>query len=370
MRKTKDLAIKITLIIVVLFFAGCGREEKQVLNVYNWGEYIADGSEGYPDVIKNFEEWYFEQYGQKIKVNYSTYPYNEDMYSKISSGSASYDVIIPSDYMIARMKEENLLQPLDFSKIPNARFINENLKGLYYDEEDQYSVPYTYGIVGIIYDAAVVDAKDTGDWDLMWNKRYKGKILQYNNSRDAFGTAMYKLGIDVNTTDLMEWKRASEELKKQRPLVKSYVMDEIFNMMESGEASIGSYYAGDYLVMKEAEADHVDLKFYYPETTNFFVDAMCIPSCAKNKELAESFINYMLSEEAAVPNAEYISYASPNRLVYENQKYLSDLGEEAIGLLYPKLDDFTKCYNEYAYRTLDQKMLDNVNTLWEDVKMN
>ena len=370
MKKTKDLAIKITLIIAALFFAGCAKEEKQVLNVYNWGEYIADGSEGYPDVVRNFESWYFKQYKEKVKVNYSTYPSNEDMYSKISSGSVSYDVIIPSDYMIERMKEENLLEPLDFSKIPNAQYINENFKGLYYDKEDQYSVPYTYGMVGIIYDAAAVDERDTGDWNLMWNERYKGKILQYNNLRDAFGTAMYKLGIDVNTADHLEWDRAFEELIRQRPFVKSYVMDEIFNMMESGEASIASYYAGDYLIMKDAEASHVDLKFYYPEKTNFFVDAMCIPSCTKNKELAEIFINYMLSEEAAVPNAEYISYASPNRLVYENQKYLDDLGEEAVNLLYPKIENFTECYNECAYRTLDQTMLDYANILWENIKIN
>lgn len=356
--------------VATLFLVGCEKEEKEVLNVYNWGEYIADGSEGYPDVIKNFEKWYQDHYGTKIKVNYSTYPSNEDMYSKISSGAANYDVIIPSDYMIARMIEENLLEPLDFQNIPNAKYMNESFKGLYYDSDNEYTVPYSYGIVGIIYDANVVDKEDTGSWDLMWNEKYKDRILQYNNSRDAFGTAMYKLGIDVNTTDHAEWKQAAEELIKQRPLVKSYVMDEIFNMMESSEASIGSYYAGDYLIMKEAEAEDVDLQFYYPDQTNFFVDAMCIPTCTQNKKLAEIFINYMLSEKAAIANAEYIKYASPNRLVYENEDYQKDMTEEAMEMLYPDFDDFTNLYNQYAYRTLDAETLDYINTLWENVKIN
>ncbi|EJW91190.1 spermidine/putrescine-binding periplasmic protein PotD family protein, partial [gut metagenome] len=143
-----------------------------------------------------------------------------------------------------------------------------------------------------------------------------------------------------------------------------------FNMMESGEASIGSYYAGDYFTMRDAQADHIDLQFYYPEETNLFVDAMCIPTCAKNKELAEIFINFMLSEEPAIANAEYISYASPNRLVYENEGYIEDMGEDAIEILYPDLEDFSALYNKYAYRSLNAEMLDNLNALWENVKIN
>ncbi len=230
-------------------------------------------------------------------------------------------------------------------------------------------MPYTYGVVGVIYDANVVDKADVGGWDLMWNEKYADSILQYNNSRDALGVAMYKLGIDVNTTDKAQWDLAADELIRQRPMVKSYVMDEIYNMMESGEASIGSYYAGDYFTMMEAQADHVDLQFYYPDPTNFFVDAMCIPTCAQNKELAEIFINWMLSEEPAVANAEYINYASPNKTVYENAGYIEDMGEEAMEILYPELGDFSALYNKYAYRSLDQEMLDYINTLWEQVKI-
>ncbi len=355
--------------VLALCLTGCG-SDKLTLNVYNWGEYISDGSEGSFDTIKEFEKWYEKTYGTPITVNYTTYASNEDMYNKISSGAVSYDVIIPSDYMIARMAKENLLQPLNFENIPNYQYIDDSFKGLYYDEENKYSVPYTYGIVGVIYNANVVDEADVGGWDLMWNEKYANQILQYNNSRDAFGTAMYKLGLDVNSTDKSVWDTACKELQAQRPLVYGLVMDEIFNMMQSGEAAIGSYYAGDFFTMRDAQADNVDLKFYYPEPTNVFVDAMCIPTCAKNKELAEIFINYMLSEEAGVANAEYIYYASPNRQVYENKGYIEALGEETMEILYPEIGDFSKLYNTYAYRNLDQDMLDYVNTLWETIKIN
>ena len=366
----KKIGIVLAALLLLLSLTACGGKETLTLNVYNWGEYISDGSEDSFDTIREFESWYEETYGQKVKVNYTTFASNEDMYSKISSGAVSYDVIFPSDYMIARMAGEGLLLPLDFDNIPNYQYIDDTFRGLYYDAENQYSVPYAYGIVGVIYDANVVDEADTGDWDLLWNSAYSGRILQFNNSRDAFGTAMYKLGLDVNSTDKAVWDQAYEELLAQRPLVYSYVMDEIFNMMESGEAAVGAYYAGDYFTMADAQADHVDLQFYYPERTNFYVDAMCIPSCTQNKELAEIFINYMLSEEPAVANAEYTYYASPNSLVYENAGYIEDMGEDAMAVLYPQMDSFAQQYNTLAFRNLDQDMLDYLNTLWENVKIN
>lgn len=353
-----------------LCLAGCGGSDALTLNVYNWGEYISDGSEGTFDTIREFENWYKETYGQKVTVNYSTFASNEDMYSKISSGAVSYDVIIPSDYMIARMAGEGMLLPLDFENIPNYRYIDEAFRGLYYDPDNQYTVPYAYGIVGVIYNANVVDEADVGGWDVMWNEKYSGSILQFNNARDAFGTAMYKLGLDVNASDKAVWDQAYQELLTQRPLVYSYVMDEIFNMMESGEAAIGAYYAGDYFTMADAQAEDVDLQFYYPERTNFYVDAMCIPSCAQNKELAEIFINYMLSEEPAIANAEYTYYASPNSLVYSNAGYQEDMGEDTMAVLYPELGNFAEQYNAQAYRNLDTEMLGYLNTLWENVKIN
>lgn len=367
-RKILALCLVIT-ILSGLCFAGCGGETL-TLNVYNWGEYISDGSEGSFDTVREFEDWYEKTYGTPVKVNYTTFASNEDMYSKISSGAVSYDVVIPSDYMIARMAEENMLLPLNFENIPNYQYIDDDFKSLYYDPEGKYTVPYAYGIIGVIYNANEVDEADTGDWDLLWNEKYADKILQFNNSRDAFGMAMYKLGLDVNSEDISVWDTAHEELMRQRPLVYSLVMDEIYNMMESGEAAIGAYYAGDYFTMLDAQAEDVDLKFYYPERTNYYVDAMCIPTCCENKDLAEIFINYMLSEEPAVANAEYTYYASPNRLVYENDGYIETMGEDAMEILYKYVDDFAQQYDMNAYHNLSPEMLDYINTLWETLKIN
>ena len=376
MKRFTALAAAVMLL-CTLILTGCGgggstgdSGKTLTLNVYNWGEYISDGSEGSFNTVREFEKWYEETYKQKVKVNYTTFASNEDMYAKLSSGAVSFDVVIPSDYMIARMREENMLLELDFNNIPNYQNIDESFRSLYYDPDNKYTVPYTYGVVGVIYNANAVDEADVGGWDLLWNDKYKGNILQFNNPRDAFGTAQFKLGLDPNDTDHASWDQALAELKKQAPLVKSYVMDEIYNMMESGEAAIGTYYAGDYFTMLDAQAEGVDLKFYYPERTNYFVDAMCIPSCCQNKELAERFINYMLSPEPAIANAEFIYYATPNSVVYKDEGYIEEMGEEAMEILYPDIENFSALYNEYAFRSLDQAMLDYVNSLWETLKIN
>ena len=378
MKRFTALAAAVMLL-CTLILTGCGggggtgdsgSGKTLTLNVYNWGEYISDGSEDSFNTVREFEKWYEETYKQKVKVNYTTFASNEDMYAKLSSGAVSFDVVIPSDYMIARMREENMLLELDFNNIPNYQNIDESFRSLYYDPDNKYTVPYTYGVVGVIYNAKAVDEADVGDWNLLWNDKYKGNILQFNNPRDAFGTAQFKLGLDPNDTDHASWDAALAELKKQAPLVKSYVMDEIYNMMESGEAAIGTYYAGDYFTMLDAQADGVDLRFYYPERTNYFVDAMCIPSCCQNKELAERFINYMLSPEPAIANAEFIYYATPNSVVYKDEGYIEEMGEEAMEILYPDIENFSALYNEYAFRSLDQAMLDYVNSLWETLKIN
>ena len=371
-RKARRIALGIGTVLAVgmIVILVVAAPKKPVLNVYNWGEYISDGSEDSFDTIKGFEDWYLENYGHEVEVNYTTFASNEDMYAKLSSGAVSYDVIFPSDYMIQRMAEEGMLLELDYENIPNYQYIGDSFRGMYYDPEEKYTVPYTYNFVGIIYDAEQVDEEDTGDWDLMWNEKYAGNILQFNNSRDAFATAQYKLGLDVNSEKAADWRLALEELKTQQPLVKSYVMDEVYNMMESGEAAICAYYAGDFFTMLDAEAESVDLQFYAPDRTNYFVDAMCIPSCCQNKELAEAFINYMLEEEPAVANAEYICYGCPNSLVYENEDYAEEMGEEAMEILYPDIDRFGELYDAYAYRNLTPGMLDTINTLWEELKIN
>lgn len=346
-------------------FSSCGGKEQITLNVYNWGEYISDGSEGTLDVNAAFEN-YCASLGLNVKVNYSVYASNEDMYNKLQSGATSYDVIIPSDYMIERLINNGLLEKLDFNNIPNFQYIDEAYVNPQYDPENLYSVPYSYGIVGIIYNTKYVDEADIGKWELMWNEKYSGKILQYNNSRDAFGTALYKLGIDVNTTSEDDWRAALEELKVQKPLIQSYVMDEIYNKMKGESAYISSYYAGDFLTMY---ADNDSLAFYYPEEgTNIFADAMCIPTCSKNKDIAEMYINFMLSRDVAIANAEYIGYASPNKLVYTDPEYISDMEEihpDVMSILYPDVSAMQLS----SYENLDEKTLDMVNTLWEELKI-
>ena len=345
------------------------------LYVYNWGEYISDGSEDSVDSNEQFEKWYFDTFGERVKVSYSTYSSNEDMYAKLSGGAVSYDVIVPSDYMIERLIKEDKLAPLNYDNIPLAKenldseFFGENAKYDYYDEGSVYSVPYFYGMIGIIYNTEMVDEEDIGSWDIMWNEKYKGNILQFNNSRDALGTAQYKLGIDVNTDNEAEWRRALEELKAQKNIVQGYVMDEIFNKMEGGSAAIAAYYAGDFLAMYE---NNESLDFFYPsEGTNLYVDAMCIPKTSANKTVAERYINFMLSIDEkygapAIANAEYTYYASPNAKVVESEEYRDYMNEI-------KDDAFEKMYDlghveATYYENLTPEKLALINELWEELK--
>jgi spermidine/putrescine transport system substrate-binding protein len=323
------------------------------INVYNWGEYISDGSDGTMDVNKAFEK----RYG--IKVNYTTYDSNENMYNKLKSGGANYDIVIPSDYTIAKLVDEDMLAELNFENIPNYKYILEKYKGLYYDPDNKYSVPYTVGMVGLIYNTTVVK-EEVDSWSVLWDEKYKGKILMFNNPRDTFGIAQCLLGQSVNTTDLKEWDKAIELLKKQNSLVSSYVMDEIFNKMEQGDAALAPYYAGDFLTMHDVNPD---LAFCYPkEGVNFFVDAMCIPKNAENKEAAELYINFMCEEAIAVENANYICYASPHKLVLESDDY--DLKGNEI--LYPDPSETPKTQ---IFGNLDYDTQQYMSLLWNELKI-
>lgn len=379
MRKVISIILSVSMILCVCLslLSSCASDGVSIggtttLYVYNWGEYMSDGSEGSLDSNAAFEKWYFETYGQKVKVNYSTYSSNESMYAKISSGSVNYDIVIPSDYMIQRMINEDLLSPLDYSNIPNASTTLEDFLDPYYDPDvdgdgfSDYSVPYMYGMVGIIYNTTMVDPEDVGSWDLMWNEKYSGNILQFNNSRDAFGSAQYSMGdVDlVNSTNESEWRAALERLKEQKPILQGYVMDEIYNKMENGSAAISSYYAGDFLTMYE---NNDDLEFYYPsEGTNLYVDAMCVLKSSKNKTIAERYINFMLSEEPAVANAEFTYYASPSKLVRENEEYIEHMNsikENGYDLMYD-----TDNVKTSSYKNLSSENLMLLNDLWEELK--
>ena len=320
-------------VLAVCILVGCGfliagsQREQVVLNVYNWGMNIADGTDETLDIIAAFEE------KTGIKVNYSTYESNEVLYSKLKNGGISVDVIIPSDYMIDRMIAENMLLELDFKNIPNFSYVDEQFRNPAYDPENKYSVPYTWGTVGILYNSKYVDEADVTGWELLWNEKYAGKILMIDNSRDAMGIAQYKLGYDVNTMDKAQLQECADELAKQRPLVQQYVMDQIYATMQNEEAYIATYYAGDCMLMME---ENPDLRFYLPENQGFnlFTDAMCIPTCCQEKEAAEMFIDFLCNPEIAGANMDYICYATP---ISEAKDYMEEyLAESEV--VYPSAE--------------------------------
>lgn len=332
-----------------------GAKKGEVINVFNWGEYISDTYEdGALDVNKEFEKL------TGIKVNYVTFESNEDMYAKIKNGGASYDIIIPSDYMIARMKEEGLLQKFDPTKLPNYHYIDEKYKGMYYDESNEYSVPYNVGMVGLIYNTKMVDETPTS-WKIMWDEKYAGKILMIDNPRDAFAIPEKILGYSLNTTDEKELGDVAQMLIDQKPLLQSYVMDEVFNKMESGEAAMAPYYVGDFISMHDVNPD---LAFVYPEEgVNIFVDAICIPKTAQNVDAALKYINFLLDPQVAYSNAVYIGYASPNTSVLENEDYAEYASNQ---YLYP--DDEHMPDTEYFFN-LPQETLLQFSNLWNDIKV-
>ncbi len=396
MKRTKALFLAAVALMLVLLLCSCDdnvSEEKKnyptkTLNVYNWGEYISDEDDeeaGLFDVNSAFEDYFNEnladKYGFYVKVNYSTYANNEDMYAKLTNSAVAYDIVIPSDYMIEKLIKNDLLLKIDTTKLSNYSNISESFKGLYYDEANEYSVPYSYGMLGVIYNSEFVDEEDVEkqSWDLLWNEKYKGKILQFNNPRDAFGTAMYWKNLDVNSKDPEDWREALELLKEQKPLLQGYVNDEIFNKMKGASAYVAPYYAGDFLTMA---AENEDLNFYYPtEGTNYFVDAMCIPKTSRNTDAAMEYIDYMISREAAVANALYIGYASPNTAVTESDFYKEKLSSNydtdlisAWDILYGKDKDeanteydYNPAYEDF-YKDSEIDIQAHVNSLWEELK--
>lgn len=320
-----------------------------VLNVYNWGEYIDDEE---VDVISEFERL------TGCDVNYTTFESNENMYSKLSGGGVSYDIIIPSDYMVERLMMEDMLLPLDYNNIPNfdKYFDNEKYGDLIENGIKDYGVIYNVGTTILIYNKNFVKEAPTS-WNVLWDEQYKGKVLMFNNPRDSFAIAQFVLGQSINTTEKEDWDAAAALLSEQRQKVKpEYVMDEVFIKMESGEYAFATYYAGDYELMVE---NNPDLGFAFPqEGVNTFYDAMCIPSASQNKKGAEAFINFMLEPEIALANAEYIYYATPNKAVLENEDY-SLIDSEAV---YPE------AVVGQAFHNLPTDTLQYMNNLWMKVK--
>ncbi len=321
------------------------------LYVYNWGEYISDGADDSLDVNAAFEE----KYG--IDVIYDTYDTNEVMYSKLKGGGVAYDIVIPSDYMIERMIKEDMLQKIDFSNIPNFKYIPENHRNQAYDPKNEYSVPYTVSYVGLIYNTKMI--KEIPDsWTALWDERYTDSVLMINNPRDAFAIAQSILGMDFNNESEISWKVAAELLKEQKNVSPAYVNDEIFLKMEAGEAALAPYYVGDFLTMQE---NNPDLAFVYPkEGVNFFYDAACILKDSQNKLAAELYINFLLEPEVALANAEYICYGSPHTEVFNNPDY----SYYESDLLYPDEGAF----KTQLFTNLNPETLALMSTLWDDVK--
>lgn len=345
----KRIVCLVLALAMALSLAACGSsaaESKGEVNVYNWGEYIDE------DLLEEFEA------ETGIKVNYTTYSDNETMYSTLKNGSADYDVIIPSDYMISRLIDEGMLEELNFDNIPNFEYVDDTFRNQDYDPTNAYSVPYMWGVVGIVYNTTKVEGTPTS-WDILWDEDLAGQILMFDNSRDALGIALKSLGYSFNTTDQAEIDAATEKLIEQKPLVQAYVMDQIFDKMEAGEAAVGPYYAGDAITMIE---ENPDLAFFFPdEGSNYYVDAMCVPKGAPNKENAEAFINFMCKPENSAANANYIYYSTPE----SEAKELLEEELRASEIAYPGDDVMSKAE---VYTNLPQEILDLYDEEWIKLK--
>lgn len=341
-------------LLVTLIVTGHSVKSDRVVNVCSWGEYIDES------LITRFEE------ETGIRVNYQTAESNEALYSLIKMGGADFDVIVPSDYMIARLIEEDMLAELDYDNIPNFDLIDDTYKHLSYDPENKYTVPYTWGALGIIYNTAMVSEPITS-WSAMFDPQYAGQVLMINNSRDAIGAALLSLGYSLNTTDESQLEEAFSLIKqaKDNGVYQAFVMDEVFGKMEGGNAAIAMYYAGDYLTMLE---NNEDLAFVIPEEgSNWFVDAMCVLKSSQHKDEAEEWINFIASTDANLANMDYIWYASPNaEALEEYPAYYQEVNDEELDpelyeIMAPSEETLARCE---LYKNLPKATLRLYDSLW------
>lgn len=350
-RRVLTIITAVTLLAVML--TGCGGNNgssaggKVTINVFNWGDYIAES------VIKDFEEKYPD-----IKVNYETFSTNEDMYVKIKTGGSAYDVAIPSDYMIKRMLDEGLVNKIDIKNVPNYKFIDERFKNLTFDPQNEYSVPYMWGTVGILYNKTMVT--DTIDsWEILWNEKYKKQIIMPDSERDSIGITLKMLGYSMNTKNVAELEAARDKLIEQKPLVLAYVVDEVKDMMIGESAAMAVVWSGDaYYCMSENE----NLEYIIPtEGSNYWFDSMIIPSTSKHQKEAELFIDFMCDPEVAFANADYIGYATPHTEVMK----MLDPELTTDRNAYPLMEDLTKCeIFEYPGDDINREY----NRIWTEVK--
>lgn len=326
----KRFVLLLALIMLLgLALSSCSSEkaesnDKGVVNVFNWGEYIDQ------DIIKEFEE------KTGYKVNYSIFSTNEEMYQKLAANAEAYDVLIPSDYMIQRLIEEDRLLEIDRNNIPNFKNVDPASLGKEFDPENKYSVPYFWGTVGILYNSTMVD--DVVDsWDILFNEKYAKKIFMYDSERDSFMVALTKLGYSMNSTDKKEIEKAKELLIKQKPLVLALVIDEGMDKMIAGEAALSLSWSGEAMATIK---ENPDLRYAIPkEGSNVWLDSMVIPKTAQNKEGAEAFINFILEDEISKKNMLFTGYTSSNK----NVKSMIDEEWASNIAAYPPQEALDRC---------------------------
>ena len=331
---------------------GCGSDtsNENIVIVYNWGEYVD------PDTLAMFEE------ETGIEVVYDEFETNETMYPKIENGAAEYDVVCPSDYMISKMIQNDLLLELDFSHIPNAK---SNIGSQYWDQsrtfdpENKYSVPYCWGTVGILYNKTMVDEPLTS-WAQLWDEKYTDEILMQDSVRDAFMVAEKMYGYSMNTTDPDELQRAMNALIAQKPIVQAYVVDQVREKMSGGEAAIGVIYSGEAIY---TQYENADLEYVIPsEGTNVWIDSWVILKDAPHKENAEKFIDFMCREDIALKNFEYITYSTPNEAA---KALIEDDEIRNSPIAFP---DLTQYDNLESYTYLGEEADEVYNELWKEIK--
>ena len=344
----------VTLLLAALsatLLTGCSssKSENGELYVYNWGEYID------PEVIEMFED------ETGIKVIYDEYETNEIMYPKVSAGTSNYDVICPSDYMIQKMIDNDLLLELNFDNMPNAA---ENIGQEYYeqskefDPENKYSVPYCFGTVGILYNKTMVD-EPVDSWSILWNEKYSDSILMQSSVRDAFMVALKLNGYSMNSTDTAELEAARDTLIEQKPLVQAYVVDQVRDKMIGGEAALGVIYSGEAIY---TQRENPDLEYVIPkEGTNVWIDSWVIPKTAQNVENAEKFINFLCRPDIALMNFDYITYSTPNVAARE---LIEDEDIKNSTIAFPDLSQYN---NLETFSYLGEEVDEIYNNYWKEV---
>lgn len=324
---------------VAVTLSSCSGTSSEI-NVYCWGDYFSDGSDDYMDTIAEFED------ETGITVNLTSYETNEQLYDILSGSNSTYDVIFPSDYMVEKLIDEKLIQKLDYSKIPNYENVLDDFKGMSYDPKEEYTVPYLWNVTGLVYNKTMLDY-EPDSWEALWDKNLKGKILQFDNSRDAYAIAMQLCGITPDTFDKKDVDVATKKLEEQKPLLKKYVMDQAFNEMEKNQSAIAPYYAGDIYMMTTSNDKLVGV--LPKEGSNLFVDVMCIPKSAENVDGAHAFIDFMTRADISAANSEYDTYASP---VKGAKELIEDKDLTSSELVYPPSDYLKKCY---TFRNIDNE---------------